>query len=164
MDAPLGTKVIIAHSAEIENVELIAQAVAASELHISEAVVYTARKYRSLGELYADSVSLPVRTFPVCWSAYGKHAVFMRNHDMVEYSDAAIVVWSGIPKKDEIRHLIRVCCHPAMHFNSSVDPKDRTIPCFVYHAQKQTGAFISPEYLYLLDQKSESPKKARKKS
>lgn len=47
------------------------------------------------GELWADSVGLPVRPFPADWGKHGKAAGPIRNSEMAQYADAVILFPGG---------------------------------------------------------------------
>ena len=44
---------------------------------------------------YATEASIPFKVFPADWNKYGKSAGPIRNKQMAEYADAAIVFWNG---------------------------------------------------------------------
>lgn len=48
------------------------------------------------GEQFADSARLPVRRFPADWTKHGKAAGKLRNREMADYADAALVFWDGM--------------------------------------------------------------------
>lgn len=49
----------------------------------------------TLGILYAQRHNLPVKTFPANWREHGKAAGPLRNLQMGEYADAAVIFWDG---------------------------------------------------------------------
>lgn len=160
----LSGKIIITASPGVTNYELLLIALQESKLKVEEVVSPSEKGSNQFGVRYSQENGLPYRPFPICWSAYGNRAAYMRNHDMVAYADAALILWEGINRHDIIRHLIRVCCHPGHHIRSEVDPTDRTIPCFVYNVQNGSSSFITPSHLYLLDVKQRPNGKRQKKS
>jgi len=58
----------------------------------------TARGADKLGEAYAYSHGLSVKRFPADWESHGKAAGVIRNAEMAEYCDAAIIFWNGVSK------------------------------------------------------------------
>lgn len=57
-----------------------------------------ARGADMLGVEWAAHFSVPIQHFPAYWDIYGKAAGFIRNAEMGEYADAAIVFWDGQSK------------------------------------------------------------------
>jgi predicted Rossmann fold nucleotide-binding protein DprA/Smf involved in DNA uptake len=88
-------KVIIAGSRDITDAGLVLKAVIDSEFEITEVVSGAARGVDSIGEKIANIQGWKVTRFPANWKRYGKSAGPIRNKQMAEYSDMAIVVWDG---------------------------------------------------------------------
>jgi hypothetical protein len=89
-------KVIIAGSIHMPEhlYALIDYAVAASKFKITEVVSGTAKGADTLGELWAFQNNIPVKTFEPNWDKFGKAAGPIRNGQMKDYADAAIVfIW-----------------------------------------------------------------------
>lgn len=57
-----------------------------------EVVSGCARGADRLGEVYAYSKGWSVKRFPADWDTHGKSAGMIRNKQMAEYADAAIVI------------------------------------------------------------------------
>lgn len=55
----------------------------------------TAQGADQLGERYAIERKQLIKRFPADWEKYGKRAGYIRNKEMGEYADAAIVFWDG---------------------------------------------------------------------
>ena len=53
-----------------------------------------ARGADELGARYASEYGIPLQIFPAYWDTYGKSAGFIRNAEMGEHADCAIVFWS----------------------------------------------------------------------
>lgn len=68
----------------------------ATLLRIEEIVSGTATGADMAGEAYAEARDLPVRRFPADWTKHGKAAGKLRNREMAEYADAALVFWDGM--------------------------------------------------------------------
>lgn len=98
-------KVIIAGSRTYTNehgdevvfndLQKLAFAVYESEFFITEVVSGTARGVDTLGEKIAEGIKVPVKRMPADWNTYGKRAGYLRNTQMAEYADAAVILWNG---------------------------------------------------------------------
>lgn len=60
-----------------------------------EVVSGTAKGADRLGEVYAYSRGFSVKRFPADWEGQGKAAGVIRNAEMGEYCDAALIFWNG---------------------------------------------------------------------
>lgn len=69
-----------------------------------EIVSGTARGADQLGERYAFERGLPVKQFPADWDQHGKSAGYIRNAQMAEYADAAVIFWDGTSRGS--KHMI----------------------------------------------------------
>lgn len=58
-----------------------------------------------LGARYAAEYGVPLQIFPAYWDKYGKSAGFIRNAEMGEHADCAIVFWDG--KSKGSKHMIK---------------------------------------------------------
>jgi len=77
--------------------------------HISssdEIVSGTAKGADRLGEAYAIDNKLDLKRFPADWEQFGKRAGYLRNVQMGEYADAAIIFWDGQSKGAQ--HMINI--------------------------------------------------------
>jgi hypothetical protein len=88
-------KTIIAGSRGINDYLKIKEAIAKSGITITEVVSGGARGVDQLGERYAKENNIPIKQFIPNWNKHGKAAGFLRNAEMVEYAEAAIIVWDG---------------------------------------------------------------------
>lgn len=52
----------------------------------------------SLGEQWARDNDIEVLRFQAQWHRYGKQAGMIRNQQMVDYADAAVIIWDGISR------------------------------------------------------------------
>jgi len=59
-----------------------------------EIVSGTAGGADRLGEAYAYSRGFSVKRFPADWESHGNSAGVIRNAEMAEYADAAIIFWN----------------------------------------------------------------------
>ena len=88
-------KVIIAGSRDITSLEPIEQYLKFAKEFIEEVVCGEARGVDSLGREWAEKNNIPVKSFPADWVLYGKKAGPIRNKEMAEYADVAIVLHNG---------------------------------------------------------------------
>ena len=88
-------RTIIAGGRNITDQQWVDLAVQQSKFEITEVVSGTARGADTLGEEWAARNNVPVKRFPAEWDRLGKKAGFVRNHKMVTYADALILVWDG---------------------------------------------------------------------
>lgn len=72
---------------------------------ITEIISGGARGADKLGECYANLNNIPIKIFPANWSL-GKQAGMLRNVDMGEYCDRAILFWDG--KSKGTKHMIDI--------------------------------------------------------
>jgi len=62
---------------------------------LTEVVSGKARGVDTSGENFAKSINVTVKDFPADWNKYGKAAGAIRNRQMAEYCDVAIIIWDG---------------------------------------------------------------------
>lgn len=94
-------RVIIAGSRDITEVS-IQEIVDMSGFEITEVVCGKARGVDTIGDEWAVENGIPVTPFPADWDKYRKSkgknpAGAIRNKQMAEYADAAIVIHNGSP-------------------------------------------------------------------
>lgn len=95
-------KIIIAGSRQLDNaadiLPIIAEKLEGSLLieEITEIVSGKAKGIDTIGEMYAEYNSIPVKEFPADWTKYGRAAGPIRNREMALYGDIALVIWDGI--------------------------------------------------------------------
>ncbi len=63
---------------------------------IVEVVSGAARGADESGERWASHSNVPVKHFPANWNTHGKAAGKLRNRQMADYADAALVFWDGM--------------------------------------------------------------------
>lgn len=103
-------KVIIAGSRDFNDYELLKF----KTTHILQNIIAkgeeiiiisgTARGADQLGERYALEMGYKLERYPAKWDIYGKRAGYLRNQQMAEVADAAIIFWDG--KSRGTKHMI----------------------------------------------------------
>ncbi len=88
-------KTVIAGSRNVTNKTLVFECIEKSKLAITEVVSGCAKGVDSLGELYAFRHGLQITPFWADWRIHGKAAGPIRNREMAEYADQAIILWNG---------------------------------------------------------------------
>ena len=88
-------KVIIAGGRDIEDYELLLEAVLNAGFDITAVVSGTARGADKMGERFAEEAGIPVYQFPADWDKYGRAAGPIRNQVMADFGDALIAIWDG---------------------------------------------------------------------
>lgn len=76
---------------------------------ITEIVSGKAIGVDQLGERYATMKGIPIKEMPANWAMHGKAAGPIRNREMAEYADVAIIIWDGISPgtRNMINEMIR---------------------------------------------------------
>lgn len=62
---------------------------------ITEVVSGKANGADHIGERWAKIHNIPVKEFPADWKKYGKAAGCIRNHEMGDYAQAAVIFWQN---------------------------------------------------------------------
>ena len=88
-------KYIVAGSRTFQNYPYLCQVLDTVKDEIEEIVCGDAKGADTLGSVYAYDNNIPIKFFPPNWSAFGKSAGFIRNAEMADYADKAIVFWDG---------------------------------------------------------------------
>lgn len=65
---------------------------------ITEVVCGMARGVDSLGKSWAIENKISVKEFPANWEKYGKRAGILRNQQMADYADRAVLFWDYASK------------------------------------------------------------------
>ena len=97
-------KCIIAGSRDIEDYEIIEDAIIESGFKISTIVSGGARGVDLAGERYAAENNLKIDRYDAEWNQYGNSAGIIRNKKMAENSDGLIAIWDG--KSKGTKHMI----------------------------------------------------------
>lgn len=88
-------KVIIAGSRDIEYSTMqLTCAIIESDFIITEVVSGCAKGIDRIGEEWAEGI-ISIKRFPADWNKHGKAAGPIRNKQMAEYADCAIVIHNG---------------------------------------------------------------------
>ena len=89
--------------------KLVIEAIQRSGLEITEVVCGMAIGVDKLGEQWAIANSVSIKEMPANWNAHGKAAGPIRNREMAEYADAAIIIWDGVSNgsRNMINEMIR---------------------------------------------------------
>lgn len=92
-----------------DDFKLVVEAVERSGFEITEVVCGMAIGVDKLGEQYAIMKGIAVKEMPANWTAHGKSAGPIRNRQMAEYADAAVIVWDGVSdgSRNMINEMIR---------------------------------------------------------
>lgn len=77
-----------------------------SKTHAVVVVSGTAYGADKLGECYAEKKGYKVDKFPAEWDKFGRSAGPMRNKQMGEYSNTAVIFWDGTSRGSA--HMIKV--------------------------------------------------------
>jgi len=92
-------KVIIAGTRTFNNFELVKSTM--KELYYPnevEVVCGEARGADALGRFWATNMGFTIHSFPADWSQFGKRAGYLRNREMGEFADEAVIFWDGMSK------------------------------------------------------------------
>lgn len=93
------TKVIVAGTRTFNDYDNLKEILKAGyDIENLEIVSGGARGADKLGERFAHEHDLPLKIFPADWNRYGKPAGMIRNKQMAEYADVAVVFWDGRSK------------------------------------------------------------------
>jgi len=94
-------KVIIAGSRSFTDIERVFSELDSYHFwyfDITECVCGMANGVDIIGKEWCLTKNIPVKEFPADWDKHGKAAGPIRNKQMAEYSDCAIVIWDGKSK------------------------------------------------------------------
>jgi hypothetical protein len=88
-------KIVIAGSRNINDYDLLLTAVEKSGFDITSVISGTASGADRLGERYAEENNITLIRRPADWKKHGKAAGHIRNAQMADEADAAIILWDG---------------------------------------------------------------------
>ena len=118
-------KVIIAGSRHmpLNLYPLIQIAVEKSGFQITEVVCGMARGADQLGGKWAYENKIPVKKFPANWDEHGLKAGPIRNAEMGQYADAAIIfIWDGSRGSADMERKMRALKKPCFTvYNGEID-------------------------------------------
>ncbi len=102
-------KVIIAGSRTIQDYKLVVTAMQRCGFTVTKVVCGMATGIDRLGEQWAIANGIPVKEMPADWNRHGRAAGPIRNRQMAEYADAAVVIWDGKSRgsRNMINEMIR---------------------------------------------------------
>lgn len=111
MDMNPKFKVIIAGSRHFEDFPLLVEkcdAILRQKIKTHDVIIIsgTANGADKLGERYASMRGLAINRFPAKWDEFGKMAGMMRNAEMLDNADSAIVFWDGSSRGSQ--HMINI--------------------------------------------------------
>ena len=102
-------KTIIAGTRSVEDYKLVVESITRSGYSITEVVSGCATGVDRLGEQWARANNIPIKEMPADWNRFGKSAGPMRNKQMADYADCAIIIWDGQSRgtRNMIENMIR---------------------------------------------------------
>lgn len=99
-------RLLIAGSRNFINYGLLYRELQLISKEITEIISGGARGADKMGECYANLNNIPIKLFPADWHNLGKQAGYIRNVDMGDYCDKAIIFWDG--KSKGTKHMIDI--------------------------------------------------------
>jgi hypothetical protein len=109
-------KVVICGSRDLQNYQLVEEAVTRSGFEISTVLSGSSRGVDRLGIAFARNHHHPVQVFMPEWERFGKRAGMVRNREMAQTAEAVIAIWDG--QSRGTRNIIELA-------------SNRHLPCFV---------------------------------
>ncbi len=94
-------KLLVAGSRSITDYRIIKNAIEISIFSFgqpSTIISGCARGVDKLGEKWAKENNIAVERHPALWDTYGKKAGYIRNKEMVDACDGAVIIWDGRSK------------------------------------------------------------------
>lgn len=88
-------KLIIAGSRTVSSVELVSYVLDRDVTSINQVVSGVATGADTSGEYWALNHNIPIKRFYAQWKTLGKSAGPIRNQQMGDYADGAIIFWDG---------------------------------------------------------------------
>jgi hypothetical protein len=88
-------RVIIAGGRDINDFDLVLDAVEDSGFDIDTVVSGGARGVDHMGEIFASEMNLKLNVYEADWERNGRAAGPIRNRKMAENADALIAIWDG---------------------------------------------------------------------
>lgn len=88
-------RVIIAGGRDINDFDLLLDAVEESQFEITTVVSGGARGVDHMGEIFAEEMNLKLTVYKADWERNGRAAGPIRNRKMAENADALIAIWDG---------------------------------------------------------------------
>lgn len=102
-------KVIIAGTRLVRDYKVVVETINRSGFEITEVVSGCAIGPDTLGEQWARANNIPIKEMPANWNLHGKGAGPIRNRQMADYADAAIIIWDGESRgtRNMIENMVR---------------------------------------------------------
>ena len=115
-------RMVIAGSRYLENYEVLAERM--NRIHaknpITEVVSGCARGADSLGEMWAEDNHIPIARFPADWEGLGKRAGHVRNAQMADHADAAVIfAYKGSRGSENMRYQMQARGKPFLFIDVS---------------------------------------------
>ena len=88
-------RVIIAGGRDINDFDILLDAVEESQFEITTVISGGARGVDHMGEIFAEEMNLNLKIFRADWETNGRAAGPIRNRKMAENADALIAIWDG---------------------------------------------------------------------
>lgn len=88
-------RTLIAGSRDIANYNILRSAMAHRDWDVTSVVSGGARGVDALGERWAFENQVEVEKFPADWKQYGFSAGMIRNCEMAQNCDRAVILWDG---------------------------------------------------------------------
>lgn len=98
-------KTIISGSKDIDNYQIVKDAIKESNFNITKVVSRGSRGVARLGEKYAKENNIEIKLFYPNFSTYGNNTGIMQDIMMINYSYGMIIIWDGLDR--EIEYMIK---------------------------------------------------------
>lgn len=79
-----------------DNFRALVKAIDESRWLITEVGCGLAPGADTIGEMWAKDCRIPIRFFRANWVTFGRRAGMLRNKEMAQWADAAIILWDGV--------------------------------------------------------------------
>lgn len=110
-------RTIIAGTREIADKDLVFQQLdeyqATTDKPISLVISGHARGIDKIGEEWGEFYGLPIERYPAYWDLHGKKAGFLRNREMANVAEAAVLFWDG--ESRGTRSMLKLSLERSLH-------------------------------------------------
>lgn len=100
-------RTIIAGSRSLVSYETLLLAIAEFPFTITTVISGTAKGADQLGEQWAQKNNIALEQYPANWAKYGRRAGYVRNEQMAQLAEGALILWDGF--SPGTRHMINTC-------------------------------------------------------